>query len=76
MAAADCQEALRAILHQVQAIRSQGQGVQPAPGTTHWKVLPRSLSDVSGQQEWMDAETSPWGEWPPVTVTVTGQPAS
>ena len=73
MAAADCQEALRVILHQVQAIRSQGQGVEPAPGATHWKVLPRSLSDGSGKQEWMAAETSPWREWPPVTVT--GQPA-
>ena len=62
MAAADCQEALQVILHQVQAIRSQGQGklapaagVKPALGTTHWKVLPRSLSARSQYQEWMGA---------------------
>ena len=72
MAAADCQEALRGILHQMQAIDSQGQGkpapaagVKPAPGATHWKALPRSLFAPSLKQEWLDAETSPWREWPP-----------
>ena len=52
MAAADCQEALRVILHQVQAIRSQGQGVQPAPGATHWKVLPRKVPSPVGLLTW------------------------